>query len=78
MRKNGELKEYEVVVRKEFSGVQIQNRRVQNTKFEAKQLDPFTNYTFSVKAIGSGGISESVTIRAQTDTSSEYDFVRFY
>ena len=75
--KNGEIWGYEVDVRKELGNIRIERPTITNITFEAKNLEPFKNYTFSVKAIGSGGVSESVTVRAQTFTSSECDFPTF-
>ena len=77
-RKNGEILGYDVVVRDESRNVPKRYHNVKETKFEAADLKPFTNYTFSVTARGSGGVSETVTIRDQTFTSSECDFIRFF
>ena len=77
-RKNGEIMGYDVVVIDESRNVSTRNHAVKETKFEAKDLKPFTSYKFSVSAKGSGGVSKTVTKRAQTFTSSECDFIRFF
>ena len=69
-KKNGEIWRYEIDVKESLSNV-ITLHTTENTNFEAKNLKPYTNYTFSVKARGSGGYSEKVTTKAATFTSSE-------